>query len=86
MIEKKITVKDPNGLHTRPAKQLVDTARQFSSDITLIKGEREGNAKNLIKLMKLGITCGSEITVRCSGDDEQEAGNAVLKIISEMTD
>jgi phosphotransferase system HPr (HPr) family protein len=86
MIEKKITVTDPNGLHTRPAKKLVDTAKTFQSDITLVKGDKEGNAKNLIKLMKLGIVCGTEITVRCAGSDEQAALEAVMKIISEMAD
>jgi phosphocarrier protein HPr len=86
MIEQKVLITASNGLHTRPAKKLVDAARMFQCESTLIREDKEGNAKNLIKLMKLGITCGTEITVRCSGSDEREACKAIVKIISEMAD
>jgi phosphotransferase system HPr (HPr) family protein len=41
------------GLHARPASQFVKRAKQFYSDIVIIKGEREANAKSPLKLMAL---------------------------------
>ena len=49
----------------------VDLAKTFASEITLEKGDKSGSAKTLIKVMKLGITMGTSVTVRCEGEDEE---------------
>ena len=86
MVEKKVKIHDPNGLHARPAKRLVELAKGFACDTVRVNGAKEGMAKNLIKLMKLGITCGTEVTVRCTGSDEGAACTAITKMLAEMTD
>ncbi|OJF77706.1 MAG: hypothetical protein BKP49_01640 [Treponema sp. CETP13] len=84
MIEKEIRIMDPDGLHTRPAKQFVDAAKKFICSVTLIKDDKEGTGKNLIKLMKLGISCGTLITLRCEGPDEKEACETLGTILLNM--
>lgn len=86
MVEKEILVTNPSGLHTRPAKKIVDAAKTFASDITILKGDKDGSAKNLIKLMKLGITMGNTITLRCEGADEQAALDGIAGLIAGLSE
>ncbi len=86
MVEKQILITNPSGLHTRPAKQIVDKAREFACEIQISKGEKTGNAKNLIKLMKLGIAKNSTITISCDGTDENDAMGALEKLIADLSE
>lgn len=86
MVEKEILVTNPSGLHTRPAKKIVDAAKAYASEITLVKGDKEGSAKTLIKLMKLGITMGSTVVVRCEGEDETAALEGITGLIAGLSE
>ena len=80
MIERTIEINCVGGLHARPAKLLADTASHFSSEITLVNDEIEGNAKSMLSILMLGIAQGSKITVRIFGDDEGQALLAIIKL------
>ena len=79
MISKNLTVVNPSGLHLRPAGVLSQTAMKFKSDITIVSGEKKIVAKSVLNVMAAGIKCGTEITLVCDGEDEEEA----MKTISE---
>jgi len=83
---KKLVITNPSGLHTRPAKKIVDEAKKFACEITLVKGDKEGSAKSLIKLMKLGIASGNAIDIRCEGEDEQAALDAIENLIAALSE
>ena len=83
MVEKETTVGLEEGLHARPAKEFVAKARQFASDIKVIKGKREANAKSPIKLMTLGARKDEKITIQAEGDDAKEAVNALVELVSQ---
>ena len=68
-----IVIKNPTGLHARPAKIFVNTAKQFKSDIRVQHGEKKANAKSLISMLTLGVETGSEIRILVEGVDEDEA-------------
>lgn len=68
-----ITIQNPTGLHARPAKIFVNTAKQFKSDIRVQHGEKKANAKSLISMLTLGVETGSEIRILVDGTDEDEA-------------
>jgi phosphocarrier protein HPr len=82
MVERETTVGPEEGLHARPAAQFVKTAKQFSSDIVVVKGEKEANAKSSLKLMTLGARKGDNITIRAEGEDAEEAVDALTDLIS----
>ncbi len=86
MVEKQLVITNPSGLHTRPAKKIVDEAKKYECEITILKGDKDGNAKNLIKLMKLGISPGNTITLRCDGSGEQEALDTIGNIILTLSE
>lgn len=77
MIEFVYTIKDPVGIHARPAGLLSKEGRKYKSTITV---EKDGTAVNVLKLMalmKLGVKCGETVTVRVEGEDEAIAGPAM---------
>lgn len=77
MIEFVYTIKDPVGIHARPAGLLSKEGRKYKSTITV---EKDGTAVNVLKLMvlmKLGVKCGETVTVRVEGEDEAVAGPAM---------
>lgn len=80
MVEKKLTVNNKTGLHARPAALLVQAASKFSSDITVVKGDSEVNAKSIMGIMALGAGQGTELTIRVNGADEEDALKALLEL------
>jgi phosphocarrier protein FPr len=68
-----IVIHNRTGLHARPAKVLVNLAKQFKSDIRLQHGEKRANAKSMVSVLTLGVVSGSGITVQADGMDEEQA-------------
>lgn len=77
MIEFDYTVKDPNGIHARPAGLLAREASRFQSEITIRKGDKYANMKGLFSLMSLSVKSGDLITVTVSGNDEVLAAESI---------
>lgn len=81
MVEKILEVLNEEGLHTRPANEFVKTVKRFQSEVRLTKGEIEVPGKSLLKIMKLGIVKGDEITLVCDGPDEAEAMAELVALV-----
>jgi phosphocarrier protein FPr len=69
----KLVIQNSTGLHARPAKVLVNLAKQFKAEIRLLYGEKNANAKSMVSVLTLGAVSGSEITVQVNGEDEEIA-------------
>ncbi len=82
MVERETTVGPEEGLHARPAARFVQTAKQFSSRITVSNDDREANAKSSMKIMSLGAKKGEKVVIRAEGDDAEEAVEALAAFIS----
>ena len=67
------TIKDELGIHARPAGMLAKTAKNFSSEITITKGDKTVACSKLMALMGLGVKCGDTVTITINGDDEDAA-------------
>ncbi|MBN2910353.1 HPr family phosphocarrier protein [Polycladomyces sp. WAk] len=78
MTEKTLTIQHPSGLHARPASLLVQEASKFESKITLVKAEKEVDAKSLLGVMSLAVKQGDEITIRAEGADAEQAVSALV--------
>ena len=78
------TVKDPQGIHARPAGMLAKEAKSFPDTlITVTKGAATVKASQLMKLMALGIKCGETITVCAEGAQEEQAIAAMKRFLEE---
>lgn len=82
MIEREARIVNPLGLHARPAAQLVKLASSFASDIEVVKDGMSVNGKSIMGVMMLAAECGSSVTFRADGPDEQEAVNALLALVA----
>ena len=77
-------IKDPLGIHARPAGMLAKVAKGFGDTVvTVAKGGNVAKASQLMKLMSLGVKSGDVITVAAEGPAEDEAIEAVRKFIEE---
>lgn len=79
----KYILKAKDGIHARPAGVLVQNAAKFKSEITIKCKDKEGSAKKLFALMKLGAKMGDEIIVIFDGEDEALAFDTIKKFIEE---
>lgn len=82
MIERPMTVQVDSGLEVRPIAMLVQVAGRFSSEIHIICGKKQVNAKSIMGMMALGIDNGEEIIVRANGQDEQDAIAAIEEYLT----
>lgn len=73
MIEKDVTVTVKEGLHAKPAGDLVQNLSRFTSDVEFRFKNRSYNAKSILGLIGAGIREGQVITIRVDGPDEKEA-------------
>ena len=72
-------IKDPLGIHARPAGLLVKKASSYSSAVQIRKDDRTADAKRIFAIMGLGIKTGNKITVDISGDDEEKAASELAE-------
>lgn len=73
MVSRNLTVKNKQGFHLRPANEFATAMSAFSSEVTLVYGEKEVNGKSLMNIVAAGIRGGGKLEVRCDGADENEA-------------
>ncbi|QQK07394.1 HPr family phosphocarrier protein [Miniphocaeibacter halophilus] len=73
MVEEKVIIVNDEGLHARPAARYLQEAIKYQCDITLIKDNVEYDGKSILSILSMGAFKGSEITIRCNGDDEKAA-------------
>lgn len=83
MKEIKHTIKDPQGIHARPAGVLVKKASEFSSKITLSNKGKQADAKRILAVMSLGAKSGEELDFLIEGEDEQKAYEAIVEFLKE---
>lgn len=69
----KATIKDPVGLHARPASVTVAAAAKFASNITITSKGKSGNLKSIMNVMALGIKQGDEVEIKAEGEDAADA-------------
>ena len=73
LIEKKLVIKNEQGLHARPAALFVQIANKYESDILVRKGKQEVNGKSIMGLMTLAAEKNSSIILKVEGPDAEEA-------------
>ena len=82
MFVKEVAVQNHVGLHARPATFFIQKANEFKSSIWVEKEERRVNAKSLLGVLSLGIVGGTAIKVIADGADEQQAVEALVKLVA----
>ena len=82
MIEREVEIVNRLGLHARAAAKVVHLAGRYQSDVKLVKDGDEVDAKSILGLLMLAAAQGERLHVRCSGDDEEQALQALSELIA----
>jgi phosphocarrier protein HPr len=82
MISSNVTIINRLGLHARAATRLVNCASEFTSEIIVKRGTRSVNGKSIMGILTLAAATGSELTIEANGVDEEQALDAVVRLIS----
>ena len=81
MVSLKIIVKNEQGLHMRPAGAFVKLASKYKCNITIAANGKEINGKSVMNLIGACIKCGTEMEIKCDGDNEKEALNTLIDFV-----
>ena len=82
MPERTVQIVNKNGLHARPAAEIVKLAAKFQSEITVIRDDLDVNGKSIMGVMMLAAEHGSSITFRAEGPDAEQALDALATLVS----
>jgi phosphocarrier protein len=82
MTERVLTISNRAGIHARPAALLVQTAKDFKSDIYLEKEQDRINGKSIMGIITLGAAYGAEIRIIAEGEDEEAAVEALARLFN----
>ena len=81
MVDLKVVVVDPVGLHARPATVAVNAATKCKCKVSVSFKGRTVDMKSIMGVMSLGIPTQSEITIACDGEDEVNALNTIIETL-----
>ncbi|MCD8332711.1 MAG: HPr family phosphocarrier protein [Clostridiales bacterium] len=81
MVSEKIIIRNPAGLHLRPAGNLSTLATSFTSSVSMRRGNKIVNVKSLLAILGACVRSGDELEFICDGEDEEAALAAVTELI-----
>ena len=79
-----VVVRNKYGLHMRPAHRFMDLANQYACDVQVRMGERSVSGKSILDLTTLGAACGTELEIRCSGQDAGDCAGTLARFIEDL--
>jgi phosphocarrier protein len=82
MAELNVRIVNRNGIHARPAAEIVKLASKFRSDITIMRDDLEVNGKSIMGVMMLAAEFGSTVTLRAKGEDADRAVEQLAGLIA----
>ena len=83
MKEFKYVITDPEGIHARPAGELIKACKAYSSKIMISKDGKAVDCKKIFGVMGLGVKNGMEVTFTFDGEDEDAACEGISKFMQE---
>ncbi|HEX3865454.1 MAG TPA: HPr family phosphocarrier protein [Gemmatimonadaceae bacterium] len=82
MPERTVQIVNKNGLHARPAAEIVKLAAKFQSDITIVREDLDVNGKSIMGVMMLAAEHGASIVLKAEGPDANEALDALAALVA----
>jgi phosphocarrier protein len=81
VVEGKLEILNELGMHARAATKFVQTANRFKSEVTVEKDGQSVNGKSIMGVLMLVASKGTQIQVRCSGEDAREVFDALAQLV-----
>jgi phosphocarrier protein len=83
MLQKDVLIVNKLGLHARASAKLTQLASRFKCDVMMSRNGRRVNAKSIMGVMMLAAAKGTTIAVETSGEDENEAMQAIESLVND---
>ena len=83
MVKQKVMIKNPTGLHLRPAGILCKEALKYKSSVKFQFMNSTANAKSVLSVLGACIKSGDEIEIICEGTDEEEALKGMTGLVED---
>lgn len=84
MLSREFMIEAPEGMHARPASNLVRLVQTFNSVCTLSKNGKTVKMNSMLTVLSLAIKYGEMVTVVVDGADEEEAMKAIAHFFSDL--
>lgn len=82
MVSRTTKIVNEMGLHMRPANMLVTAMTKYKSNIYIITDNKRIDGKSIMNIMAGCIKCGTEVTIECDGEDENEMLDEAISLIN----
>ena len=79
--KKTVAIRNPEGLHARPAELFAKLAMRYEAEIHVAKDELRVDAKSILHVLTLGASQGQELVIEANGADAAEAIEALVKLV-----
>ena len=80
--EREVRIENRNGLHARPAAEIVKAASRFRSEVTIRRDDMEVNGKSIMGVMMLAAEYGTTLWLRANGEDAEQAVDAIAALVA----
>ena len=84
-LKKQMRIRNPQGLHARPAAVFAQVANRFKATVKVRKGSRKVDGKSIMGLLTLAAERGSLIEITTEGQDAADALSALEQLLSHST-
>ena len=81
--ERRVQIQNQLGMHARAATKFVQLANKYSSKVFVEKDGQNVNGKSIMGVLMLVASKGSFISIKCEGDDEAAALDALAKLVND---
>lgn len=85
-LQQTIRITSPQGFHLRPIKAFVELAQRFQCAVTVSRDGRSANGKSMMDMLQMLAPPDSELTVAAEGPDAAAALEALLSLITKVSE
>ncbi|POZ60751.1 HPr family phosphocarrier protein [Chromobacterium alticapitis] len=86
MLRSEVEIINKLGLHARASSKFTQLASRYKSDIFIARNNRRVNGKSIMGVMMLAAAKGAKVELEVSGEDEQQALEALIALINNRFD
>jgi len=81
--ETELVIRNPSGLHMRPAMQFVDIVNRYGCDVKVSNGDSCVDAKSIMQMSMLAATYGTKLKVTAQGPGAEELIGVLRELVEE---
>jgi phosphocarrier protein len=79
---REVEIVNKKGLHARASAKFVQVAEQYDANITVTRGHETVGGTSIMGLMMLAASPGTKITIAVTGNEAEEAINALCGLVA----